>query len=291
MIFIRIAAIALLAACIQTALSAESTKKSKKVEQIQTVVYHVNQRYAAFLELCEQPHVKNGLSNLSALSKREKVVLFMELFPVVNNNQALDFIDIAQDIKKIKKAVKKAEKLQLSEQQVYLQRAADYIKLFETFARKYAGSYKFMYAAAKMSIIARQELPLFKDELEVAPAKTIALAHQKNHKAKFPILDYVYQLDHDLARLYKIQKRSLKDGVRQYVKNATIQGELLQNEIIKTSDYAMESRMRELAHPGKPHTGLKVIGGVAVAYFAFIMSMLIGSLVLHFTGAHEIQLL
>lgn len=268
MIFIRIAAIALLAACIQTALSAESTKKSKKVEQIQTVVYHVNQRYTAFLELCDQAHVKNGLSNLSALSKREKVVLLMELFPAVNAYQALDFVDLAQDAKNIKKAAQQAKKLKLSEQQMYLEKAAEYIKLFENFVRKYAGSYKFMYAAAKMSIIARQELPLFKDELEIAPAKTVALAHQKNYKAKFPILDYVHQLDHDLARLYKIQKRSLKDGVRQYVKNATIQGELLQNEIIKTSDYAMESRMRDLAHPGKPHTGLKVIGGIYVTFLA-----------------------
>lgn len=262
MILIRIATIIGLAACVQTALSAEVFKQRKKTARVQSVYEETKKTYGAFLELCQQPHVINGLNNLKALSRREHIALFMELVPVVNSVKALDFIDLAKDAKRIAKAAKQAEELHLFDQQVYLEFAAKYLKLFTAFSRKYSGSYKFMYQAAKLHCAASKELLLFKDELEIAPAKTIALAHQKNRKAKFPIVDYVYQLDHDLARLYKIQKRSLKVGVREYLKNATIQGELLQNEIIKTSDYAIERRMQELAHPRKKHTGLKVLGGL-----------------------------
>ena len=150
---------------------------------------------------------------------------------------------------------------------MYLDLALKNIQLFTAFARTYSGSYKFMYEAAKMKCVASKQLPLFKNDLEIAPAKTVALEHQKNRISKFPILKYVHQLDHDLACLYKIQKRSLKVGVREYVKHATIQGELLQNAIIKTPDYAIESRMRDLAT--KKHTGLKVLGGLYCVGLAF----------------------
>ena len=266
MLIIRIAAIIGLAAFIQTALSAETSKQAKKAERIQSLVVSTQEIYGAFLELCQQPHVINGLLYTKDLSRREQIALFMEIVPAVNCVKAKDFVDLAKDAKKIAKAAKQAEKLHLVDQQAYLESAVNHLKLFAVFARKYSGSYKFMYQAAKLNCVASKELPLFKDELEIAPAKTVALAHQKNRKAKFPILDYVHQLDHDLARLYKIQKRGLKTGVREYVKNATIQGELLQNKIIKTSDYAMESRMRDLTT--KKHTGLKILGGLWIANLA-----------------------
>ena len=262
MMLIRIATIIGLAACIQTALSAESFKALKRIQKVQNIVASTKETYANFLELCQEIHVANGLKNLKLLSHREKIALFMELVPVINSKKVLDFVDLAKDIKKIAKTAKKAAKFNLVDEKVYLEQAANCIKMFEVLARKYSGSYKFMYQAAKLHCATSKELPLFKDELEIAPAKTVALAHKKNKKAQFPILDYVHQLDHDLARLYKIQKRSLKVGVREYVKTATIQGELLQNQIIKTSDYAIESRMRELACPAKKHTGLKVLGGL-----------------------------
>ena len=276
MIFIRIAAIALLAACIQTALSAESAKGLKKSQRIENVVTQVTAKYSAFLELCQQDHVKNGLMNPKDLLPRQKEVLFMELFPVVNSTQALDFVDILKDIKKISKAAHKAGKLHLVDQQAYLYKASMNLKLYYAFARKFSGTYRFMYEAAKLNCAVSKELPLFANDLEVAPAKTIALAHTTNRKAKFPILDYVHQLDLDLARLYKMQKRSLKDGVREYAKNVIIQGELLQNEIIKTSDYAIERRMHELAHPVKSYEVLKVFGGI---YLASIAATLLSSII------------
>lgn len=272
MMFIRITAIVLLAAFIQTALSAESLKQFKKTERVQNQVEQVTAKYSAFLELCQQDHVKNGLMNPKDLLPRQKEVLFMELFPAVNSIQALDFVDILKDIKKIAKAAHKAGKLQLIDQQAYLYKASTNLKLYYAFARNFSGSYRFMYEAAKLNCAASKALPLFADKLEVAPAKTIALAHKTNRKAKFPILDYVHQLDHGLAHLYKMQKRSLKVGVREYVKNATIQGELLQNEIIKTSDYAIEKRMHDLTK--KPHTGLKVLGGLSAVFASVYLVML-----------------
>ncbi len=275
MILIRVVAIIGLAAFIQTALSAESLKDFQKVQQ---VVELVNTKYSAFLELCENVHVSNGLNNPKALSSREKIALFMELFSVVNGVQALDFVDIVQDIKQVSKALHKAVKLELADQKEILGKALKNLKLYNKFARLYSGSYRFMYIAARIGIAAHKELPLFKDELEIAPAKTVALAHQKNIKERFPILSYVKQLDKDLARLYKIQRRALKDSVREYVKHATVQGEILQNEIVKTSDYAIESRMHDLEHPRNAHPVLTVLGAIVVVQFVI-------SLVFGFFGA------
>ena|GEM_PF-2643535 len=273
MILIRIAAILGLGLLIEAALSAQPTKSMEKIDQ---VTLYVSANYAEFMELCEQEHIRNGLANPKVLLKHQQEILFMQTFQAVNAHQAADLKDIINDAKKFHKAAYLAKKANLIEKYNSMNALAINLERFYAFARMFRVSYRMMHKAIKLKHMISADLEIFKNAETQAPAKIVALNHQARKKSPYPIIGYVETLDAQINSLYKLQRRpSLKESVYLYMKDATIQAELLQNELIKSVDYAIEHRMYALdTARGKTWVGkvgsdmrnmLAVFGGAVLA--------------------------